>query len=569
MSDFITSHYDLNESRGQQMIVLDTFKNIARTIQNDVIPASREDVAVAGIENPASSLRKAGNAYTTVPLRPVSKDVNFIYSNFLHGRFKISWKLETFSDSAGTTAADLPANLSAALTLMNTACFFNRIQILLGNNIIYQNQFQRQESMVGMASLPQEVVETSPEFFTCSKVLNHSPIPGVYVSVSSANKTATGTYASDFILDFTVDLNHLTPLISNIPFTLIETGDLRLRLFMENLDEAFLIAPIPENLINADLLNQVNFHVVSPQPVNKLFCLYQPTVQAIASGANTIAAGTATSAAYMKFSITDWQAVDVGLEIIQSNFSIQQASRDALKSYLSVDNKIVLPTQTWSTAMSTNTPTSTSGELIFQLSAYNIYLLAFIFPYDTKHACYLPTPPLTNIDISLNSKSINYIPYKAIDSRVIKDTIQAFVNDDRYGANENLLHSLSLPISGSGAGYDDTAFKHVFGTSSRKICYYPNTFVLAKGLSPPNCFEKGYCYASSNPQSAQIRLKYSLQQDLETGAANTLNQNQSLTSTNSNAYCLALQDCCVVLDFNPAVGFAQSGAVVYAEPTVE
>ena len=565
MSDFITNHYDLDEARGKTRLVLDSFKDMARAIDNDVIAGSREDTIAAGIENPAATISKAGNHYTTLPLRPLTKDVNFLYKNVVHCRFSFDLRVDLYSDE-GTTHANLTQPLNCAVSMVNTAAFFNRISILAGNSTIWQNQFQRQEAMVGMASLPQEIIETSPEFLTCSKVLNESPIPGVYWRLST-NPSTTGIHTKTVIIDFTVDLNHLTPIISNIPFMTEEMGDIRLRLFVDNIDECFAFVPIPTEAETG--LSNPSFHVISPQPLNKLIKLYQPETQAIATADNTIAKGVGTSAIYAWATISNWRAEDFGIQIIQSNFGLKPESKAALKSYAATDNKIVIPTQTWSTAISSNPPSSANGELIFQISAYNIYLLAFLFPYDTAWSCYYPTPPLTNMDITLNSKSINFIPYNAIDGRVMKDTIQAFINDDRYGANENLLNSLMMPLDGAGAGYNATLYLNRFSNAThRNECFNPNCFTIAKGLSPPNCFEKGWCYASSNPQSTQVRFKYSLQSGLEIGATNTLNANRSLTASNSNSYCLALQDCCLVLNYNPSSGRCESGSVIYAEPSV-
>ena len=569
MSNYIATHYDLEEARGSQMLVLDTFKRMAGSIQNEVIPASREDVSNAGIENPAASLTSSGNIYTTIPLKPLSKDVNFVNKNYLHGILEMTTKFETFSDSALTTAANLAAPLDVAVGTYDTAALPSRVQLMLGNSIIWQNQFQRQEAICGMSSLPQEVVETNPQYTTCSKLENRSNIPGIYYTLIT-NPSSTGINEVKFIFDFTIDLDKLTPLLSNIPFITTEMGDLRLRVFFERLEEAMFWCPLPtaRSVSGVNEIINPNFHVISPQPFNKSVCLYQPHIQAQATAANTIAAGTASTAIYIKPSFVSWRAVDVGLEIIQSNFSIKESAREAMKSYIGTDNKIVIPSQTWSTSLSTVAPTTATGELIFQISAYNIYLLAFLFPYADNWTTYYPAPPFKSVDIQLNSKSINYIPYRAIDGRVIKDTIQAFINDDKYGANENLLNSLNLPLNASNTGYNATQYLDRFSNKLAPLSYSPNVFVLAKGLSPPNCFEKGYCYASSNPQSTQVRFKYEIQSGLETGATNTLNANQSLTSTNSGAFCLALQDCCLVLNYNPSVGVAQSGSVIYAEPSV-
>ena len=237
-----------------------------------------------------------------------------------------------------------------------------------------------------------------------------------------------------------------------------------------------------------------------------------------------------------------------------------------MKKYIGEDNKLVIPTQTWSTCLSTSVPNgTTTQELIFQVSAYNIYLLAFLFPYNSTWQTYYPHPKMYNIDIMLNSKSVNYIPYNYVDTRVVKDTIQAFLNDDKYGANENLVNSLILaPYTGT--PYDKAAYASVYADKGGPLIHRPNNFCIAKGLSPPNSFEKGYCVASSNPQSTQVRFKYSLGENIDAGI-DQLNPGP-IYATNYQAYCLALQDCCVVLTYNPTVGTCQAGEVVYAEPFV-
>lgn len=567
MSDFTTSHYDLEETRGAQKLVLDTFKNTARIIENDVIPASREDPVIAGIENPASNLKKNGSHYTTIPLYPVSGDVNFLYNNFLHASLKITATIKCYNNSDGADAhlAALDKAQSFALHLPTTAALFKRLQILCGNSTVWQNQYQRQEAMVGMASLPESIISNNAEYFTPSKAINHSPIPGVYITFGTSS-TVTGVYTAEVLFDFTIDLNHLTPLLSNIPFTTKHTGDLRLRVYLDDLENAIMLTPLIDS--NTTLLNSPSIHVISPQPIGKLFSIYSPTTQAIASASNTIAAGTQGANRWLKLASIDWEAVGTGIEITQNTFSLKNESMEEIARYIGTDNKLVIPTQTFATALSTLPPNQNNGQLVFQLSAYNIYLLAFLFPYSSNWETYYPTPPLTNIDILLNSKSITYTPYERINSRVMKDTIQAFLNDDKYSANENLVYSLDMP-GAVGGGYDATTYAAQFSYKDDAIQLCPNCFTIAKGLSPPSCFEKGYCFASANAQQAQIRLKYSIDTSITSATYNnTLNANMALSGTDSGAFAVALQDCCLVLNYNPSVGTCQSGSVIYAEPSV-
>lgn len=555
MTDYQTSHYDVDhEQRGKTLMVLDAFRMMAEGVDNDVIPASREDVVISGIENPASTLRSNGSIYTTLPLRPVSKDVNFMFQNYIHHDFKLN--------IAATVDVPPPVDVDFAIYVPCVASLLSRYQLMIGNTSIRQNTFQRAEAMAAMASVPQEIVQTCPEYVTMSKLQNREPIPGGYVTWKAGKTQQVFTIN----LDVNADINHLTPLLSNIPFVTTEMGDLRLRPFYENLQEALCVTPLPSKEYDGTKFTLSNFHVLERLPLTKPVKFVTDTQQPLATEANTIAKSTAGTKSTFNFTLQSWEANNSGVEIVQSNFSIKEASREGLKKYIGEDNKLVIPTQTWSTCLSTSVPNgTTTQELIFQVSAYNIYLLTFLFPYNSTWQTYYPHPKMYNIDIMLNSKSVNYIPYNYVDNRVMKDTIQAFLNDDKYGANENLVNSLILaPFTGT--PYDKTAYASVYADKGGPLIHRPNNFCIAKGLSPPNSFEKGYCVASSNPQSTQIRFKYSLGENIDAGI-DQLNPGP-IYATNAQAYCLALQDCCVVLTYNPTVGTCQAGEVVYAEPFV-
>ena len=136
MTDYQTSHYDVDhEQRGKTLMVLDSFRMMAEGVDNDVIPASREDVVISGIENPASTLKSNGNIYTTLPLRPVSKDVNFMFQNYVHHDFKLN--ITATVDVAPATDIDF------AIYAPCVASLPSRLQLMNGNTSVWQNQFHR------------------------------------------------------------------------------------------------------------------------------------------------------------------------------------------------------------------------------------------------------------------------------------------------------------------------------------------------------------------------------------------------------------------------------------------
>lgn len=553
MSDYQSSHYDIDhEARGKTMLVLDVFKNMAEAIDNDVIPSSREDPIIAGIESPASTLSSTGNRYTSLMLKPMTKDVNFLFENHVHHLLELN--IEATCDNAPEVDQEFAIYFDNAWTIPSKG------QVLVGNSGVWNNQFGRIEAMANMASVPQEVLQTSDGYTTMSKLVNREPIPGGYITWKKSQTSQNFT----FIVDATGDLNHMTPVISNVPIVTNQMGEWTLRLFYDDLEQALSITPLPSRGYNGTGLSLSNFHVLEKLPLEKPFKFKTDTIQPLATGANTIGASTNGKKSTFKFKLASWRAIGTGVEITQCNFSVKEDSVDAMKKYMSEDNKLVIPSQTWSTSTSTAIPNgSSTNELVFQISAYNIYLLAFLFPYNSLYNTYFPHPRFQNINIKLNSKMINYLPYRYVDSRLIKDTIQAFLNDDKYGPNENLVNSLNLAPY-TGVPYDKNAYASVYSDTGGPLIYRPNAFCIAKGLSPPNSFEKGYCVASSNPKGTQVLFSYSITENIDEGI-DQLNPGP-FTNTNSVAYCLALQDCCIVLNYNPNIGSCQSGSIVYAEP---
>lgn len=644
MSDSQTSHYDTFMNTGRSVMVLDSIRAVCEAINNDALASSKEQPVIAGIENPCATLGSSSQFYTTIPLRPLTGDCNFLLNNYIHHRIPIMCKIDcekvqtfnangTYTKSADTNGP--VSNIDFAIYTLSSSLLPKHFQLMIGNTVIYQNTFQRTEATVTINSLPPDVVEKSDDITTMSKLMNRKVIPGAYLTwdatpiVDTTTNTTSypNTKTFTFIIDTTIDMQRFAPIISNLAFIPVEYGDIKLRLFYEDLLNALDISILPSqrnsNGTNGKISHN-NLNVIERKPLmsEEGISFIEPQITTLTNTTNGTKEHTSPDtnpdiypqqinvthgADAPSTAITTtggdtfvWKVdktkcgwgttVDSGnmlVEIVQSTFRLREESKILLKNYIMQDNRLIIPTHTWSTALGLSKMTQHSAEALWNFSAYNIDMLAITFPLTQAFESYLPTPQFKDFDVKLNSKSVNYIPYKGIDARFIKDTKQAFLNTDEYATNENLTYSLRRYNSLVGTNINDTGTltKSIYSSykcNSNTIDYKPNTFCYAINLTPPNSFEKGMCVASSNPQAAQVRLTYNLDTDnaAPTSAiiqskeynhlwSNVYELGTSSDKITSNPMILALQACCLVLIYNPIIGACQAGEVVFVEPFVE
>ena len=416
-----------------------------------------------------------------------------------------------------------------------------------------------------MASIKGSYLEGCEEYASCEKIAKMAEIPGVYINIGRIF-TDANEHEFKFKINVNIDLNQLSPIFSNIPFVTQDMGDLRLRIFFERLTEGMCITPVP-------ILTTTNGSDMVASIISGIgrypFIPGAKIVFPVSASGKTLTINSVT-----------WTANSNGLQISQSTFNVSDYSKVAIAKYIGEDNKLAIPTQTWSTVLATAPVTSGSTEAVFQISAYNIALIAFMFPFYSNTEVIFPNPYLTSVDVTLNSKSLTYFAYDHIGYRALKDTAQAFLNNDKYAFNSVLKNSI---IEGkmSSINYDKDNVTPIVATTGQQWLstpwYYDHNFVLAFGLTPPNSFEKGYCASSSNPRSTQVRVKYqtttvrsnftSFAWNAQGSLNNPLNKNYAEDATVSKPpVCLALQDCLLVLDYNPVSGTCENGTIVFAEP---
>lgn len=547
MSTHETKHYDLEGNVGKTMLLLDNWKSQATLIDNDVIAHTLETPIMTGIENPAGNLKMNGSNFTTIPLYPITQYVNFLYKNYINIKLRMKFEL---------TYTNAPKNLSFkesdyAIYFPSSACIPSRLQLLLGSTPVWTNIYQREESIIALDALPSGIVEKSADFVSLNKLLNGAPIPGFYVKYSMLGDSVKTTITKE--LNFNIDLNHLCPLLSNIVFTTTNMGQLRLRLFFENLHQGMAWSIIP----NIGLTNAAQADLITMIPMN-----------------NTYTDGSDNTCT---ISLTDWEAYDVGVQIVQNTFEVREETKAEVIKYLATDNHLVIPTQTWICNQSVKpTSTSSNGEFVFQNLAYNVNTVAFLFPWFKESSVVFPNPIFKDVSVFYDSKQLNYIPYECPNMRMLKDTTQALINDDYYAANENLIQSVYPGYLEGYNGSNLTSLSGFVGQLKYPYLKMPNLYTIAFQCSPVNTFLKGFSPSSRNPGSTQIRFKYNAADDREalfntTFIKGPLTKNYydpTAAPSASTPLCCCLCDCFILLDYNPQSNNIQSGSIMYASPFV-
>lgn len=570
MTQYSTTHYDVNEGISRQMLVLDAFKQSSEIIENDVIPSTYKQPRISGIESPASNLGKGKSNYTTLPLAPLTGYVNFLPKNEIQVQMKwqIGYKLE---GPAIDASVKTPSNY-LAVYLPFSACAPSRCELLIGGSSIWNNSFQRYEALASLSSFRGGYLKGNGQIATMRKIAHKEPIPGVYFTLDQLTQT-TGTLEAS--VQFTIDLYTLSPILSNMLFVTRDMGNIRLRLFFDDLDRAVCVS-LCTNYTEGTKIVPTSCIERLPLLGTKL------SIQATTNEANAFEN-------WITFTDFNWYTYNDGVAITQSCFDIEDVSKIELQKYIASDNSLIIPTQVWGTQTSENSGIN-NIQYVYNIQSFNIHLLAFIFPFFTNSDVVLPNPYFHDVNIMLNGHTLNSQPYKGINDRLIKDIQNAFCNNE-HTLNDITLNSL-MPIKTTKPYYEFTnateaanLYGQHFQPQGSDALFHPeleNNFIIAQELSAPNCFEKGYCLASNRQGASQVQFNFSndrlVRPNLFNGKGQAVEVNGITdgTATNysdiphaKNSYCLALQDACVYLNYDPIAGQCSTGTVMYALPTIE
>ena len=603
------------------------------SVKSGVVPGSVTQSVVSGIQNVPSNIIQqkvnggsSSSAYTTVPLSPIIKCCN-LDKTYLYLEFDINCQIAISTPKAGEANEDgIPAlehnkkyKIPLYLGFRDNAAIFNQLQLLVENTAIWQTVYQRQESVISYNSLPETEIRGNNQYASIDKMVNneYSPMKRLIISFESPdNRGGAETKLVDIALHFkgTVDINRLSPILSNLSWTTPHMGNLRLKLFLQNIQEALFFCPdynwIGQYKGGVGAITSTAAEVataLNAQPIyNKYYSfypfgeyfekeissaqipLYAYSVDIDPAGAKLISSVVQIPNYTFKNPIgKNFMTFENGtFEIVQTNFDIKDEEYQRLTDYFASMGSIIIPSQTVTTSVFNNSDVANGNELnrsmIGNIGGYNINNISVWF-CPKSQPTYLQKEFLTDIQLILDGRPINPLPYAYINDKCVVDCTQAVIDTDHEEINKDYMRSLTFLNETDESNYvsDSPAALYgngLIGSSIHKgILANPGTFCLNFSTNLPDAFHSGACIIENSNRQAVLRFN-------STPATKTSNINNNRdkfpcfintvsngieaddtthsTITGFTSFC----DVCIVLNYDAARGICYDGQLSWAAP---
>lgn len=579
----------------KQLIVLDEIRDKIEMLDSDIIPESVQHPIVSGIENVPTSISSINgtnfqSTFTTFPLSPLTGRVNHLRDNFLNFNIDINFGIYI--------CENLAQDVYMYVGPRDTSSIFNQLTLLIDNNTIFNTTYQQVESAIAFASLPSNIVNHSNMYATVDKLLSGQDTPMKLIKIPANDYSAGQLITYNLHYQFTIDLNRLCVPLSNIDYISNNMGNLRLKVYLQNIMNSFYYFVVPSGLTmestatgtqagtvtfwknSASLLtmNPIQWASGTLTPVGNIVTFPTPAIipihqqytQTITAGAISHADPTTTTInnnfryipiQFVLNADSSVNTVAVQLaEICQTCFDIDDGSYAKLSEYFGSMTKVVLPIQQFTTSVFNNgtiTPqqsgTTLPSTLLANVPANNISEIIVTQAVSNAQSCII-NPYLSNVQCLLDGKTLNNVPYSKIDNRAITDFTMACVDTDSQEINDDYLYSLTFPkpiITGNSntADLDDT---HYFTSATMfndynelgykiKNDFYvknPNLYMYVFETQIPGAFHTGACVLENSNRQAILRLVSDGNSNNKTNMwANYPYKISNVTyNTNTNAY---------------------------------
>lgn len=600
-----------------KFVVIDEIMEQMEAAKSGIVPGSVTQAVVSGIQNVPANIKQqsiggvSSTSYTTFPLSPIVKNC-CLDKSYLNFEFDVSYTIEAEVESDGKNVS-----IPYYIGFRDTASMFDQLQILIENSAIWTTIYQREESVLSYNSLPETEIRGNNQYASIEKMRDgkYCPMKRV-ITTTTISSTTVGTKhicKGEETIHFkaTVDLNRLTPLLSNLHFTTPHMGNLRLKVFMQQIEKALFFCPdynyisqyaknITKPTAGANynqaavqaifdkLTNEINTPL---QPFSNQYWQFYPLYMltegvkadtipfyAVDSDNNLIVLKSVKMSNHSSEPFFTFEGSGIA-EIVQTCFDIKDEEYQRLTDYFASLGSVIIPSQVWSTSVFNNSTITKGNGLpktqIGNIGGYNIDFIS-VWTHPTQSSTTFANEFLTDIQLILDGRPINALPYAYVNDKCVVDTTQAIIDTDHEEINHDYITSLTQFNLNDDKTYTDDPLSTVYGNGDMKSSINknyianPNTYCLNFSTNLPDAFHSGACILENSNRQAVLR--YNAQSRADAGIGTTLNDtskfplviNHKNTDVVSgfSAFC----DCCIVLTYDPARQTCFDGQLSWAAP---
>ena len=576
-----------------KFVVIDEIMNQLEAAKSGIVPGSVTQAVVSGIQNVPANIKQhtiggaSSTSYTTFPLSPIVKNC-CLDKTYLNLEFDIN-----FTISGDTTSATGDYIIPYYIGFRDNSSLFNQIQILIENSAIWTTTYQREESVLSYNSLPETEIRGNNQYSSIEKMREgkYSPMKRVLTKATAvANK-----FSKEETVHFkcTVDINRLTPLLSNLHYTTPHMGNLRLKVFFQEFEKCMFICPDYNYIVKAkDFANQPIYNQYwqfyplylftgptgAPKTQIPFFAIIANNEDANRNVEQLNSVKISNPITEEKDFMTFAGSTGVA-EIVQTCFDIKDEEYQRLSDYFASLGSVIIPSQTWSTNVFNNS-TITGGEhsrypssQIGNIGGYNIDFIS-VWSHPTLSTVCFNKEFQTNVQLILDGRPINALPYEYINDKAVVDMTQAIIDTDHEEINHDYISSLTLFNETDTGEYIPDTLQTMYGDGSltksinKNYISNPNTYALNFSTNLPDAFHSGACILENSNRQAVIRLNASSAVDNNPKFESALKFPVILTHKNTDivsgfsSFC----DCCIVLTYDPARGTCYDGQLSWAAP---
>ena len=579
-----------------KFVILDEIMSQLEAADSGLDEQSVKLAKVSGIQNVPTSINQktiggaSSTCFTTFPLSPLSENC-CIDKSYLYFDFDVNLGLEITVKKGQKLSANTTFPLY--IGFRDTHALFNQIQFLIEGATIWQTVYQREESVLAYNSLPDDLVQNSKQYATIDNMRFNKECPMYRIEVKVEEEhQAPNENDLPVVLPIkinyklTVDLNRLTPLLSNLHYTTQHMGNLRLKVFIQELEKAMFFCPDYSAFGQADLTVKMNQYWQF-YPLNKFYdvnlignsdpnSLLIPIVYRANGAAPALYSAPTTVVSSIKITKSP-NAGDSFMsfargnaEIIQTTFAIKEPEFNRLTDYFTNLGSVIIPTSVWSTNVfnNSNIPQGKwNTTMIGNISGYNIDTVA-IWTHPLGNPCCMTKEYLTGVQCLIEGRPINPVPYECFNDEFITDSSQAIADTDACEVNDDYARMLSLFNQKDGSFYtnaDETTWIPDITTTkgiNKDNIGIANNFVMYFNTNLPDAFHSGACVLEKTLKQSVIRLISNRKKIGSSHYPYIVNGENSELVVGFSCLC----DACIVLSFDPARCTCFTGQLSWAAP---